>query len=178
MVRVASGDRGQKNFKLREKAESVVRQVRPKDYWSEVLALYYWLCGPEFRYTRDPERVELVKDPMRMLWELQTHGRALGDCDDLSTLLMALIGSLGGSTRIVTVGFRPVNGKLADPRIFDGHDMNLITSPHPRLPGPFTHVFIQAKKPKGGWVTLDPVAGPRTEDMHRKVKQVRFYVAD
>jgi hypothetical protein len=38
-------------------------------------------------------------------------------------------------------------------------------------------VFCQAKKPKGGWVTLDPVAGPRTANMHDRVKQARIYVS-
>lgn len=177
MILLANGDRGQKSFKLRERVEDVIRHVRPRDYWSEVLAIYYWTCGPQFRYTRDPLRVEQVKDPLRMLWEIDTKGAALGDCDDLATFIMACIGAIGGEARIVTVGFRPVNGRTPRGTSMNEPDLNLITSPHPRLPGPFSHVFCQAKKPRGGWVTLDPVAGPRTESMHNRVKQARIYVS-
>jgi hypothetical protein len=175
MIEVANGNRGQKSWVLREQVENIIRFIRPKDYWSEVLAIYYWTCGPQFRYTRDPRRVEQVKDPLRMLWEISNYGSTLGDCDDLAAFLMACIGAIGGRTRIVTVGFRPTNGKTPRNGIFDDLDIRLVTSPHPRLPGPFTHVFCQAVKPRGEWVTLDPVAGPRTGNMHRRAKQVRIY---
>lgn len=176
MTEAADGDRGQRSFALRERVEDVIRRVRPKDYWSESLAVYYWMCGPQFRYTRDPRRVEQVKDPMRLIEEIDKHGSCLGDCDDFATFGRAALGSIGNKTRFATVGFRPANGRVANPAIMADPVFKLITSPHPRLPGPFTHVFMQAMKPHGGWVTLDPVAGPRTEEMHRRVKQVRFYV--
>jgi hypothetical protein len=175
MIRVANGDRGQKSWILRKQVENIIRFVRPRDYWSEVLAIYYWVCGPRFRYTRDPRRVEQIKDPLRMLWEIAKYGVTLGDCDDLATFIMASIGSIGGRSRIVTVGFHSAGGRKPREDIFKGLDMQLITSPHPRLPGPFTHVFCQGVKSPGGWVTLDPVAGPRTTKMHRRVRQVRIY---
>lgn len=175
MIDLANSNRGQKSWRLREQVENIIRFVRPRDYWSEVLAIYYWTCGPQFRYTRDPRRVEQVKDPLRMLWEIWRYGSTLGDCDDLATFLMACIGSIGGRTRIVTVGFRPVDGRKPVRNSFKDLDIRLMTSPHPRLPGPFTHVFCQAMKPRGGWVTLDPVAGPRTGRMHRRTKQIRIY---
>lgn len=177
MFEVADGDRGQKSFKLRERIEDVIRRVRPKDYWSEVLAVYYWACGPQFRYTRDPARVEQVKDPCRILHEIDTKGSTLVDCDDLGTFIRAGIGTIGCRSRLVTVGFRPPSGVPRGSETMAGLPINVITSPHPRLPGPFTHVFAQGYKPKGGWVTLDPVAGPRTQAMHDRVKQVRFYVS-
>lgn len=176
MFRVADGDRGQKSFKLRESVEKIIRYVRPKDYWSEVLAIYYWACGPQFRYTRDPNKVEQIKDPLRMIEEIEKYGSTLIDCDEFATFLRAAIGAIGGETRIVTVGFRPTNGIQPDPELFNDPAFRLMTSPHPRLPGPFTHVFAQAEKPGKSWVTVDPVAGPRTDRMHRRVKQYRIYV--
>lgn len=174
MFRAADGFRGQKSFRLRQTVENVIRYVRPKDYWSEVLAIYYWTCGPQFRYTRDPSKVEQIKDPIRMLDEIEKFGSTLVDCDEYATFLRAAIGAIGGETRIVTVGFRMPNGK-ADPELFNDPNFRLMTSPHPRLPGPFTHVFAQAEKPNRSWVTVDPVAGPRTDKMHRRVKQLRIY---
>ena len=181
MFEAADGDRGQRSFALRSRIEPIIRYVRPKDYWSEVLALYYWTCGPQFRYTRDPRKVEQIKDPMRMLWEIENYGSTLVDCDEFATFLRAVIGSIGSKTRIVTVGFRPKGNGKVNPRLFDDEIFNLITSEHPRLPGPFTHVFAQALKPGpdgGSWVTVDPVAGPRTPKMHRRVKQYRIYESD
>jgi len=176
MLDAADGFRGQKSFKLRERAEEVIRYVRPKDYWSEVLALYYWTCGPQFRYTRDPRKVEQVKDPLRILWEIDNKGSTLIDCDEFATFLRALVGSIGGQTRIVTVGFKPLEkGRKINPRLFDDPIFRLMTSKHPRLPGPFTHVFTQARKPGNIWVAIDPVAGPRTARMLSRVKQYRIY---
>jgi len=177
MFRLADGFRGQKSFRLRESVEHIIRYVRPRDYWSEVLAVYYWTCGPQFRYTRDPLRVEQVKDPERILEEIEKYGSSLIDCDEYSVFLRAAIGAIGGETRIVTVGFRPRGNGPVNPRLFDDPEFRLISSPHPRLPGPFTHVFAQAKKPGpgGSWVTVDPVAGQRTARMHQRVKQYRIY---
>lgn len=175
MFRAADGLRGQKSFKLRSAVENVIRHVRPKDYWSEVLAVYYWTCGPQFRYTRDPNRVEQLKDPERMLDEIAKYGSTLVDCDEFATFLRAALGTIGCETRIVTVGFRPPSGEKPNARLFDDPIFRLMTSPHPRLPGPFTHVFTQAEKPNKSWVTVDPVAGPRTGRMHRRVKQFRIY---
>lgn len=176
MFAVAHGEHGAKSWKLRERVEGVIRHVRQRDYWSEVLAVYYWVCSPAFRYTRDPLRVELVKTPTRMLHEIDTVGVAQGDCDDLSTFLVAAIGTIGGESRLATVGFVPTNGSSPDPRLLRDPVFRLITSQHPRLPGPFAHVFCQARKPNSGaWVSLDPVAGPRIGEMHSRVKQLRIY---
>lgn len=178
MFEISDGDRGQRSFKLRERAENIIRYVRPKDYWSEVLAIYYWTCGPQFRYTRDPRKVEQIKDPLRILWEIDRYGSSLVDCDEYSTFLRSAIGSIGGRTRFATVGFRPKGDGKINLQLFDDPIFNLMTSPHPRLPGPFTHVFAQALKPGGIWVTIDPVAGPRTPKMHRRVKQYRIYTKE
>ena len=178
MVDISDGDHGQKSFKLRERVEDIIYRIRPRDYWSECLAVYYWTCSPLFRYTRDPLRVEQIKDPLRILWELDKRGVACIDCDEFATFIRACLGTIGSKCRFLTVGFRPTKGKRSDSRLFDDPIFNLISSPHPRLPGPFTHVFAQATKPKGGFVTLDPVAGPRTQKMHNRIKQVRIYTPE
>jgi hypothetical protein len=178
MIKAANGDRGQKSFKLRERVEDVIRGIRPRSYWSEALAIYYWCCGPQFRYTHDPLRVEQVKDPLRILWEIDNKGSTLVDCDDLATFILACLGTVGVSGRIVTVGFDSARLHKINPKAFDDPEFKLMTSPRTKLPGPFTHVFCQGRKAPDVWVTLDPVAGPRTARMHNRVKQVRIYVPD
>lgn len=175
MFEVSNGERGAKSWRLRERVEDVIKAVRPRDYWSECLAVYYWVCSPQFRYTRDPQRVELVKSPLQMLWEIDTRGVTLGDCDDLSTFIRSALGTIGADVRFATVGFMSPNGELPHPNVLSDPIFRLMSSAHPRLPGPFTHVFAQGRKPTGGWVTLDPVAGPRIAEMHRRVRQVRIY---
>jgi len=175
MYRVAFGEGGEKSLVLRRWAEEVVKDVRPRDYWSEVLAVYYAVCGPQFRYTRDPTRQELLKAPIVMLQEIAARGVAMGDCDDLATFLIAAVSVIGGQARIVTVGFRGPGASKPDSRLFSDPIFRLVSSPHPRLPGPFTHVFAQALRGPARWVTLDPVAGPRASEMHGRVKQIRVY---
>jgi len=77
----------------------------------------------------------------------------VGDCDDLATLLAALALLAGSDARLVTVGFRP--------------------------DGVFTHVFCEALEPKTKrWVTLDPVAGPRSAEMLRRVRCYQIALVD
>lgn len=137
---------GQTHPQVRRYAEEVVRKVYPKDYLSELAALYYDVCR-RIRYTRDPAEREYVQHPAVIL-----QNRA-ADCDDQSVLLRAALGALGLSVgnpiEFVTVGF----------------DKN---APPGRR---YTHVFMRAFDQKTGqWVVLDPVAGPNTSDMLRKAK--------
>ena len=75
------------------------------------------------RYVRDIRDVETVQIPIKTL-----EYRA-GDCDDMVTLLAALLESIGYETRFVAMGTRP------------GH---------------FQHVFLEAQLPSGEWMALDP----------------------
>jgi hypothetical protein len=40
----------------------------------------------------------------------------------------------------------------------------------------YSHVFAQAKEPRANeWITLDPVAADKTEQMMNRVKAVKFW---
>jgi transglutaminase-like putative cysteine protease len=131
---------------LRRLVERVCRGLEAKDYLSELAALYHFVCQ-HVRYQRDPLTVELVKTPMATL---QT---GVGDCDDIATLLAALVLLSGSDARFVTVGFR--------------------------RHGPFTHVFCEALDPRTKrWVTLDPVAGPHASQMLRRIRELKVHVVD
>lgn len=90
----------QTSWKLRELVEDICRALRGKDYLSEMVALYHFVCRA-VRYQRDPRTVELVKTPEATL------ATGVGDCDDQATLLAAMTLLSGADARFVVVGFRP-----------------------------------------------------------------------
>lgn len=164
MIELCLGPRGEKSLLVRRHAEQVIGNVRPKDYSSEVIAIYHWWTRAG-RYTRDPVHVELLKDPQRMV-EDADQGRLVCDCDELALAIASDCLVIGARARFLTVSFKP--GRR--PRWL----------PHSRLigdgGGPYTHVFAQAQDPRTKiWWTLDPVAGRRVARMQNRVQQVRIY---
>lgn len=136
----------QTSWPLRRLVENVCRELAGKDYLSELVALHYFVCQ-RVRYQRDPLTVELVKTPEATL------STGVGDCDDIATLLAALVLLAGSQARFVTVGFVPR--------------------------GPFTHVYCEGLDPRTKrWVVLDPVAGPDTAQMLRRVRTHALHVVD
>ena len=147
---------------VRPLAEDIVGHLQSKDYLSEILAIYYWVCT-HTRYANDPRTIELVRGPVAVLARLERNvaqlrsGKSLPslDCDDLSTLLAALFLSLGREVRIVTVAFRNA--------FYNGQRQ-------------YQHVYIQVREPRSlQWIVLDPVAADMTGDMLRKVKAVKIW---
>jgi len=174
---VAYGPHGAQSWKLRKYAEEVIKHVTPRDYQSEALAVYYRACGPQFRYTHDPSKVELVKSPEKMLHEIATRGVAMGDCDDLTAFILATLSVIGVPGRVGTGAFD------VNPAVWPHLDMERPEKFGFRLAGngwaggPFTHVWAEGLRPDGVWVILDPVAGPDASQMRRRLRQVRYYTA-
>ncbi len=101
-------------------------------------------------------QVRFTRDPANVEY-LQHPALVLknrhADCDDLSTLLAAALASVGNEMQFVAVGF---------------------TSS-----GRYTHVFLQFRDPLSGKVVVvDPVAGPYTDEMLRKIRRSRTYWVD
>lgn len=90
--------------------------VRGHDYVGEVRALFMFVRD-RVRYTRDPVGVELLQTPTRVLRE------RVGDCDDKSILLAALLRAVGHPAR---VAFRAI-------------------AANPFFPGQFSHVYVIAR---------------------------------
>jgi len=153
MREFALGPEGERHYLVRQFAEDIVRDIAPKDYLSEILALRYWATSPRIRYTNDARHVEQVKTPVRTLTEIQKQGFALLDCDDIATVIAALGMAFGREASFVVVGFG--------------------------APGAYTHVFARLKEPKSGaWIVCDPVAGPNEADMLRRVKTYKIVSVD
>ncbi len=112
-------------------AQGVVRGVAEKSPGADVSAMLGFVRG-QMRYTHDPRDTETIKAPWVLLEEASANGAWVGDCDDATTLLAALLGAVGYATQFAVVG---------------------TDSSRPREA---SHVFMQVHTPQG-WVTLDPI---------------------
>jgi transglutaminase-like putative cysteine protease len=108
--------------RIRETALELTAGLRPKDWPAEVRALFEFVRD-RIRYVRDVHGVETIQTPDVTL-DLEQ-----GDCDDKSTLLAALLESIGHPTRFVAVGFS--------------------------APDSYSHVYVETRVgPR--WIALDP----------------------
>lgn len=146
MADAALGPRGEKSMLVRGFTEWVLRDVWPKDYLGEIIAIrnvFVQLSPmrpgtPLFRYINDPRHVEMVKDPERQVLEIQEFGSTAVDCDDSATMAGTMCLEIGREVELVALGFAP---------------------------GELSHVGVRAKEPKTGtWIWLDGVAGPRERE--------------
>lgn len=143
MRRVALGPRGEQSLLVRQVTEEVVRELQPKDYLSEILAIRYWVAE-RCRYANDHLHVEYLRDPQRLCEEILSKGKAVADCDDIATLIATMGMQLGRKAKFVAVGFG--------------------------APRDYSHVFAMLQEPKSKtWIVCDPVAGTDEERMLRKV---------
>lgn len=154
MESVARGSRGALSLELRLAIEDVIRYVRPRDQLSLLAALYNWF-DRHYHFVKDPRDVEQVKDPVRLLREIQQYGKAVGDCDDASTFMDGSTRALGMDSRLARVGFRDPSPaqQMGDER------------------GRYTHVLAVSYDQHGRPIVLDPVAGRRTPKMLKRVRQ-------
>lgn len=139
MRQAAMGRYGARSPKIRALAINILRakQAPEKNYTAEAVALGEWVRD-NIRYVKDVYGQETLSYPE----ELAFNSRG-GDCDDMSTLLSALLGSIGIPSRFVTIGVTPVQ---------------------------FSHVYLQAK-PKDRWITMDPIM--KDKQMGWEVPQAR-----
>lgn len=125
MSQIAMGKYGARSPKIRATAINIINQagVPNKDDTAAMVAIHNWVRD-NIRYVRDVVGQETLLQPE----ELAFNSMA-GDCDDLSMLDAALLGSVGIPSRFVTMGVTPFK---------------------------YDHVYLQAK-PKAAWVSLDPI---------------------
>lgn len=138
---------------LRRLVESIIAQVEPKDYLSEIAALYYYVLR-NVRYVRDPLHVEYTQHPYLIL-SPELHDRAGGrrgrqaDCEEIATTLAAMVMAIGNQAEFVTITTTPGTG--------------------------FHHVFTVVKVTDGRRIVLDPVAGPNVTDMIRNTARYQAW---
>jgi transglutaminase-like putative cysteine protease len=152
MWRLIKSPRGELSLKLRLKVEDIIRGINTRDRLSQIAAIYNWF-DKHYTFVNDPIEVELIKDPERILEEIEKTGRVLGDCDDASTFLAAAVRSIGIPATLIRVGFHK--------------------KPLGKSEGPYTHVYTRTVDQYNRPITLDPVAGKRTPSMLGRIKQIK-----
>jgi len=149
MVEMTVGPRGEQSTLVRSLKDHIVRDIAPKDYLSEILAVRNFVAE-KIKYSNDASAVEQVQDPERMCEEIVQYGKAVADCDEIALLIGTLCRQLGRDVEYVTVGF----GK----------------------PNSFAHVFARVKEPKSGaWIICDPVAGTDEATMLGRVTTSKIW---
>ena len=160
MAKLALGDRGERSVVVRRFTEWVIRDVHPKDYLGEILAIRNVLVQPSpmrpgtplFRYLNDPRHVEMVKDPQRMVEEIMSNGTTAVDCDEQALMAATMAMQVGRRPQYVALGFSP---------------------------GSLTHVACRVQEPKSGsWIWMDSVAGPRERDAAQRAKEILTWDLD
>jgi hypothetical protein len=152
MVELAHSQYGSKSAKIRALAIDIVRNagIPDKDYYGEMVAIHNWVRD-NIRYVRDPIGQETLSYP-----EETAFNSLAGDCDDLSTLEMALLGSIGIESFPVVVGM---------------------------FPGHYSHVYIHGKVPTGKGrnagrvIPLDPIMKdwPAGREASKGIKAKKTY---
>ena len=91
-----------KTHENRTRALGIIRNVPPKHYRAEVIAVQAWVRR-NIRYTRDIRGIETLATPEKTVEYQQ------GDCDDQAMVVSALLEAVGHPTRFKAVGFVPHN---------------------------------------------------------------------
>ena len=110
------------NPAIRQAATNTIFLTPEKDQYSEVESIFNYVRD-HIRYVQDVLNVETLSTPMMTL-----AGR-VGDCDDQTMLLAAMLESVGYVTRFVIEGYNA-----------SGH---------------FEHVYLQCKINTGEWIPMD-----------------------
>jgi transglutaminase-like putative cysteine protease len=85
---------------IRRKAIALTAHLPGKKFTAEVDAVFCFVRD-KIRYIQDVEDVETIQSPDVTLYD------EAGDCDDKSTLLSALLESIGHKTRFRAIGLAP-----------------------------------------------------------------------
>jgi hypothetical protein len=143
MIELCLGTRGEQSTLVRNLKDHIIREVQPKDYLSEMLAVRNFV-HEKCKYSNDALGVEQIQDPERMCDQIVKYGKCVADCDECALLIGTLCRQLGREVEFVIVGF----GRA----------------------GSYSHVFVRVKEPKSGkWIVLDPVAGTNEAAMLSRV---------
>jgi len=133
MVELLKGNRGERSTLCRNMKDHIVRELKEKDYLSEILAIRNF-AAEKLRYSNDALAVEQVQDPERLCDQIIKYGKAVCDCDEVALFIATMCRQAGREAEFVIVGFGET--------------------------GSYSHVFTRVKEPKSGqWIVCDPVAG-------------------
>ena len=93
-----------KNPQVWRVARRIAAETNSREQATLARAVRAW-CDRRFRYVRDPQRVELLQSPARLLQEIAADGYFAGDCDEASILTAALCCAIGIRCEFHAVSF-------------------------------------------------------------------------
>jgi len=141
---------GSKYLPIRNHAAALAAEAPPKDYLKQVQNIYDDAIK-RWRYVKDPVHRELVSYSPQALWRFVLagdgigvgRGRGAGDCECVASALGAELYAIGMPVRLA------------------------VTAPPESPPGRmYAHIFVQARVPGHGWVSVDPVVHPKHQFGH------------
>jgi hypothetical protein len=91
--------KGIQDPKIQQLAARIMKEynVPSRDFEAEASAVFNWV-RENIRYTRDPDGLELFRKPIR------TVQLGIADCDDMSILIAALLGTIGHKLVLRVIG--------------------------------------------------------------------------
>ena len=108
--------------------------VAERDEDGEVAAIFDYV-QTVLHYVDDPSEIELIKSPLLLDDSVSANGYFMGDCDDASGYLAALLKSVGYQLQLVVVA----------PEGADTYD--------------YRHIFVRVWLPRAQeWIALDATA--------------------
>lgn len=97
---------------IRARAEQVIASCPERNEIAEATLLFEWVRD-HLRYTLDIVGVETVKSPEVSDAEISERGRFLGDCDDATAYLAALLMAVGYNVQLVVIAPKGMSGTLS-----------------------------------------------------------------
>lgn len=96
---------------VRRWSQEALAHVPVNSKWDEANAIYRFVRD-NVRYTKDPYGIEYIQTPPTLLegihrYRSKREPRPIGDCDDMTTLSLSMLKSVGFPVAIRTVGFTP-----------------------------------------------------------------------
>jgi len=101
MIAMCKGPRGEQSVLVHSLKNHIVRELQPKDYLSELLAVRNY-AAEHIRYSNDALTVEQVQDPQRISEQIIQFGKAVGDCFPAHTLVLREPNDLTEVAKLVT----------------------------------------------------------------------------
>lgn len=136
---------------IRQKTETILHWVPERDETAELRAIFSYVQN-HFHYVNDPYDIEYFKTPETIDEEIDRTGFFLGDCDDASTYLAALLKSAGYAPAFVTI--TPLDSSSFD----------------------YAHVFVGVYSPSlEQWIFMDPTAKGRPFGWAPPSKRIATY---
>ncbi len=139
--------------RIRKRAEQILRDyaVPERNDLEEIRVISNWVKD-HFHFVNDPSGVEFVKSPEMIDDEITQYDYFMGDCDDASGYVAALLKSVGYPVALTVIA-------------------------NPKNPAQnFTHIFPQSFLVKSQkWVTLDMTAKGKPFGWQAKASRLQQY---